>query len=100
MLVHSISNLMLDAKRQLLNGGARHQVYGKWWGWPGAAVREWAEGVGGRSIRVLDARALGDPGFLGEAPVSLAALELPPNSPPLNLWLPLKARPRPRACCA
>lgn len=49
---------------------------------------------------MLDARALGDPGFLGEAPVSLAALELPPNSPPLNLWLPLKARPRPRARCA
>lgn len=57
-------------------------------------------GCGGRSIRVLDARALGDPGFLGEAPVSLAALELSPNSPPLNLWLPLKARPRPRARCA
>lgn len=43
-----------------------------------------------RRVRVLDARALGDPGFLGEAPLSLASLDLTPNSPPVNLWLPLK----------
>ncbi len=45
-------------------------------------------------INVLDARALGDPGFLGEARLSLASLALEPNSPPVNLWLPLKVRAR------
>ena len=44
-------------------------------------------------VSVLDARALGDPGFLGEARVDLASLALEPNSPPLNLWLPLKVLP-------
>ena len=41
-------------------------------------------------ISVLDARALGDPGFLGEARINVASLALEPNSPPVNLWLPLK----------
>lgn len=39
---------------------------------------------------MLDARALGDPGFLGEAHIDVASLALEPNSPPVNLWLPLK----------
>jgi hypothetical protein len=41
-------------------------------------------------VSVLDARALGDPGFLGEAHIDVASLSLEPNSPPVNLWLPLK----------
>lgn len=43
-------------------------------------------------VTVLDARALGDPGFLGEARIDLASLALEPNSPAVNLWLPLKVR--------
>lgn len=43
-------------------------------------------------VSVLDARALGDPGFLGEAHIDVASLSLEPNSPPVNLWLPLKVR--------
>ena len=39
---------------------------------------------------MLDARALGDPGFLGEVHIDVASLSLEPNSPPVNLWLPLK----------
>ena len=44
-------------------------------------------------LRVLDAHALGDPGFLGEAVLELRPLQLEPNAPPINLWLPLQARP-------
>lgn len=39
---------------------------------------------------MLDAKALGDPGVLGAARLSLMSLRLVPNSPPLNLWLPLE----------
>lgn len=46
--------------------------------------------VGAHRVSVLDARALGDPGFLGEAHIDVASLALEPNSPPVNLWLPLK----------
>lgn len=41
---------------------------------------------------MLDAKALGDPGVLGAARLSLMSLGLLPNSPPLNLWLPLEVR--------
>ena len=43
-------------------------------------------------LRVLDAHALGDPGFLGEAALDLRPLQLEPNAPPVNVWLPLQAR--------
>ena len=44
-------------------------------------------------LRVLDAHALGDPGFLGEAALDLRSLQLQPNAAPINIWLPLQARP-------
>ena len=43
-------------------------------------------------LRVLDAHALGDPGFLGDAAVDLRPLRLEANAPPINVWLPLQAR--------
>ena len=43
-------------------------------------------------LRVLDAHALGDPGFLGEAALDLRPLQLQPNAPPVNIWLPLQVR--------
>lgn len=44
----------------------------------------------GCRIRVLDAKALGDPGVLGTAEVSLKEAELQPNAGARNTWLPLK----------
>ena len=41
-------------------------------------------------LRVLDAHALGDPGFLGETALDLGPLQLQPNAPPVNIWLPLQ----------
>jgi len=41
-------------------------------------------------IRILDAKALGDPGLLGTAEVSLADAQLQPNAGPRDMWLPLK----------
>jgi hypothetical protein len=43
-------------------------------------------------VRVLDAHALGDPGFLGDASIDLRPLRLEANAPPTNVWLPLQAR--------
>lgn len=43
-------------------------------------------------IRVLDAKALGDPGVLGTAEVSLKEAQLQPNAGARNSWLPLKVR--------
>ena len=43
-------------------------------------------------LRVLDAHALGDPGFLGDASIDLRPLRLEPNAPPVNVWLPLQVR--------
>lgn len=42
------------------------------------------------SIRVLDAKALGEPGLLGTSEVSLADAQLQPNAGPRDMWLPLK----------
>lgn len=41
-------------------------------------------------VRVLDAQALGEPGLLGYAKLSLSELGLEPNLPPQDIWLPLK----------
>lgn len=43
-------------------------------------------------LKVLDAKALGDPGVLGTADISLADAQLQPNSGPRDMWLPLKVR--------
>ncbi|KAK9808686.1 hypothetical protein WJX72_001889 [[Myrmecia] bisecta] len=44
-------------------------------------------------LAVLDAKAMGDPGLLGTAKLSLKDLDLQPNGPPRNMWLPLKGSP-------
>ena len=49
-------------------------------------------------IRVLDAKALGDPGVLGTAEVSLKEAQLQPNAGARNSWLPLKVTSW--SCCA
>ena len=41
-------------------------------------------------LKVLDAKALGDPGVLGTAKVALAMLGLQANAGPRDVWLPLK----------
>ena len=41
-------------------------------------------------IKVLDAKALGDPGVLGTAEISLTDAQLQPNAGPRDMWLPLK----------
>jgi hypothetical protein len=41
-------------------------------------------------IRILDAKALGDPGLLGTAEVSLPDAQLQPNAGPRDMWLPLQ----------
>ncbi len=51
-------------------------------------------------LRVLDAHALGDPGFLGEAALDLRPLQLQPNAPPVNLWLPLQVQKSAAEICA
>lgn len=61
-----------------------------WWWWGGMAYV--AERWCGRRLRVLDATALGDPAVLGEAKLDLRTLNLEPNAPPINIWLPLKVR--------
>lgn len=43
-------------------------------------------------IRVLDAKALGDPGLLGTVAMSLTEAQLQPNAGPRNSWMPLKVR--------
>ena len=43
-------------------------------------------------LKVLDAKALGDPGVLGTADISLADAQLQPNAGPRDMWLPLKVR--------
>lgn len=43
-------------------------------------------------LKVLDAKALGDPGVLGTADISLADAQLQPNVGPRDMWLPLKVR--------
>ena len=43
-------------------------------------------------LKVLDAKALGDPGLLGTAAISLADAQLQPNAGPRDMWLPLKVR--------
>lgn len=43
-------------------------------------------------LKVLDAKALGDPGLLGTADISLADAQLQPNAGPRDMWLPLKVR--------
>ncbi|KAL3130535.1 hypothetical protein ABBQ38_008347 [Trebouxia sp. C0009 RCD-2024] len=44
-------------------------------------------------LKVLDAKALGDPGVLGTADISLADAQLQPNAGPRDMWLPLKGSP-------
>jgi len=57
----------------------------------GSTVKAYAEqAVDKLRLRVLDAHALGDPGFLGEATLDLRPLQLQPNAPPVNIWLPLQ----------
>ncbi len=41
-------------------------------------------------IRILDAKALGDPGLLGTTEVSLPDAQLQPNAGPRDMWLPLQ----------